>query len=96
MFCFATVPSPRLLHLQFFDKDGSGYITIDELQTALKDHGNAAEVAAHIQDILKDVDKDSDGRIDYEVGGAWQMVVRLVRNSWASVAILQPAAHRCW
>lgn len=54
--------------MQFFDKDGSGYITIDELQGALKDHGDAAQVAAHIQDILRDVDKDSDGRIDYEVG----------------------------
>lgn len=53
--------------VQFFDKDGSGYITIDEMQAALKDHGNASQVAEHIQDILKDVDKDSDGRIDYEV-----------------------------
>ncbi|WIA08867.1 hypothetical protein OEZ85_008288 [Tetradesmus obliquus] len=51
---------------QFFDKDGSGYITIDELQTALKEHGDAAAVAAHIKDILADVDKDNDGRIDYE------------------------------
>lgn len=51
---------------QFFDKDGSGYITVDELQTALRDHGDAAQVAAHIQDILRDVDKDSDGKIDYE------------------------------
>jgi hypothetical protein len=55
-----------LLVLQFFDKDGSGYITIDELQSALKEHGDAASVAAHIKDILADVDKDNDGRIDYE------------------------------
>ncbi|KAF6259322.1 hypothetical protein COO60DRAFT_1270184, partial [Scenedesmus sp. NREL 46B-D3] len=52
--------------LQFFDKDGSGYITVDELQSALKEHGDAAAVAEHIKDILADVDKDNDGRIDYE------------------------------
>lgn len=50
---------------QFFDKDGSGYITVDELQGALKEHGDAAVVAAHINEILQDVDKDKDGRIDY-------------------------------
>jgi hypothetical protein len=44
--------------LQFFDKDDSGYITVDELQGALKEHGDAAVVAAHITDILHDVDKD--------------------------------------
>jgi hypothetical protein len=44
--------------LQHFDADGSGYITLDELQAALQSHGEAAAVAAHISDILKDVDKD--------------------------------------
>jgi Ca2+-binding EF-hand superfamily protein len=44
--------------LQFFDKDDSGYITVDELQGALKEHGDAAVVAAHITDILHEVDKD--------------------------------------
>lgn len=39
---------------------------MDELQTALKEHGDAAVVAEHIKDILADVDKDNDGRIDYE------------------------------
>lgn len=47
--------------LQFFDKDDSGYITVDELQGALKEHGDAAVVAAHITDILHDVDKDKVG-----------------------------------
>lgn len=44
--------------LQFFDQDGSGFITVDELQSALKEHGDAAVVAAHISEILQDVDKD--------------------------------------
>lgn len=48
-----------LLLLQWFDKDDSGYITVDELQSALKEHGDAAVVAAHITEILSDVDKDN-------------------------------------
>lgn len=44
--------------LQHFDKDGSGFITQDELEQALKEHGDAAELAAHISTILNDCDKD--------------------------------------
>ena len=47
-----------MLCVQFFDQDNSGYITVDELQSALKEHGDAAVVAAHITEILQDVDKD--------------------------------------
>lgn len=43
---------------------------MDELQAALKEHGDAAAVAEHIRDILADVDKDKDGRIDYSGVGA--------------------------
>ncbi|XP_073012165.1 calcium-dependent protein kinase 26-like [Typha latifolia] len=46
----------------YFDKDGSGYITVDELQQACKDH-NMTDVL--IDDIIKEVDQDNDGRIDY-------------------------------
>ncbi|KAL0432143.1 UNVERIFIED_CONTAM: Calcium-dependent protein kinase SK5 [Sesamum latifolium] len=46
----------------FFDKDGSGYITIDELQQACKDFGIAE---AHLDDMIKEADTDNDGRIDY-------------------------------
>lgn len=46
----------------YFDKDGSGYITIDELQQACKDFG-LGEV--HLDDIIKEIDQDNDGRIDY-------------------------------
>ncbi|KAK1403668.1 Calcium-dependent protein kinase [Heracleum sosnowskyi] len=46
----------------FFDKDGSGYITIDELQQACKDFG-LDEVK--LDEIISEIDMDNDGRIDY-------------------------------
>ncbi|WOK98405.1 hypothetical protein Cni_G07116 [Canna indica] len=46
----------------YFDKDGSGYITVDELQQACKEH-NMSDV--FIDDIIREVDQDNDGRIDY-------------------------------
>ncbi|XP_042460209.1 calcium-dependent protein kinase 5-like, partial [Zingiber officinale] len=46
----------------YFDKDGSGYITVDELQQACKEH-NMTD--AFLEDIIKEVDQDNDGRIDY-------------------------------
>ncbi|XP_059647357.1 calcium-dependent protein kinase 26 isoform X2 [Cornus florida] len=47
---------------QYFDKDGSGYITVDELQQAWAEH-NMTDV--FLEDIIKEVDQDNDGRIDY-------------------------------
>ncbi|KAJ7967687.1 Calcium-dependent protein kinase [Quillaja saponaria] len=49
---------------QYFDKDNSGYITRDELQTALRQYGMGDE--ATIRDIISEVDSDNDGRINYE------------------------------
>ncbi|EOA30276.1 hypothetical protein CARUB_v10013403mg [Capsella rubella] len=49
---------------QHFDKDGSGYITIDELEAALKEYGMGDD--ATIKEVLSDVDSDNDGRINYE------------------------------
>ncbi|KAF6154265.1 hypothetical protein GIB67_026721 [Kingdonia uniflora] len=46
----------------YFDKDGSGYITVDELQQACSEH-NMTDVL--LEDIIKEVDQDNDGRIDY-------------------------------
>lgn len=40
----------------FFDKDGSGYITIDELQAACKDFGL---VDAKLDDMIKEIDQDN-------------------------------------
>ncbi|KAG8385738.1 hypothetical protein BUALT_Bualt03G0076400 [Buddleja alternifolia] len=49
---------------QFFDKDSSGYITMDELETAMKEYGMGDE--ATIKEIISEVDTDNDGRINYE------------------------------
>ncbi|KAI5063027.1 hypothetical protein GOP47_0021574 [Adiantum capillus-veneris] len=49
---------------QYFDRDNSGFITKEELQTALEQHnmmdGNA------IKEILEEADTNKDGLIDYE------------------------------
>lgn len=44
---------------QYFDKDGSGYITVDELQQACEDHHMTDFLA---DDIIKEVDQDNVGR----------------------------------
>lgn len=45
-----------LAAFQYFDKDGSGYITVDELQQACVEH-NMTDV--FIEDIIKEVDQDN-------------------------------------
>lgn len=47
---------------QYFDKDGSGYITEDELKQVLGEAGSGVDFEA----ILSEVDRDSDHRIDYQ------------------------------
>lgn len=46
----------------YFDKDGSGYITRDELQQACEQFGLAD---AHLDDMIREADQDNDGHIDY-------------------------------
>ncbi|XP_059668615.1 calcium-dependent protein kinase 20 [Cornus florida] len=46
----------------YFDKDGSGYITQDELQQACENFGLGD---VHLDEIIREVDQDNDGRIDY-------------------------------
>ncbi|XP_054800234.1 calcium-dependent protein kinase 20-like isoform X2 [Prosopis cineraria] len=46
----------------YFDKDGSGYITRDELQQACQQFGLQD---VQLDDIIREVDQDNDGRIDY-------------------------------
>lgn len=41
---------------RYFDKDGSGYITVDELQQAWAEH-NMTDV--FLEDIIKEVDQDN-------------------------------------
>ncbi|KAF7831285.1 calcium-dependent protein kinase 2-like [Senna tora] len=49
---------------QYFDKDNSGFITRDELETAMKEYGMGDD--ATIREIISEVDTDNDGRINYE------------------------------
>ncbi|XP_010543629.1 PREDICTED: calcium-dependent protein kinase 1-like [Tarenaya hassleriana] len=46
----------------YFDKDGSGYITMDELHQACEEFGVED---FRIEEMMRDVDQDNDGRIDY-------------------------------
>ncbi|KAK4414798.1 Calcium-dependent protein kinase [Sesamum alatum] len=46
----------------YFDKDGSGTITKDELQQACEQFGLGD---VHLDEIIREVDKDNDGLIDY-------------------------------
>lgn len=46
---------------KYFDKDGSGFIELDELREALGPGDQQV-----IQDIIRDVDTDQDGRISYQ------------------------------
>lgn len=49
---------------QYFDKDNSGFITRDELETAMQEYGMGDP--STIREIISEVDSDNDGRINYE------------------------------
>ncbi|KAE8683869.1 Calcium-dependent protein kinase 3 [Hibiscus syriacus] len=49
---------------QYFDKDNSGYITMEELEQALKKYNMGDEKT--IKEIIAEVDTDGDGRINYD------------------------------
>ncbi|ONK77490.1 uncharacterized protein A4U43_C02F7100 [Asparagus officinalis] len=46
----------------FFDKDGSGYITVDDLSQACKDFGTGD---VNLDELIKEIDENNDGQIDY-------------------------------
>ncbi|EFJ21060.1 calcium dependent protein kinase 17 [Selaginella moellendorffii] len=49
---------------QFFDNDNSGYITMEELEEALVKYGMGDHET--MKEILKEVDTDNDGKINYD------------------------------
>ncbi|XP_047318990.1 calcium-dependent protein kinase 2-like [Impatiens glandulifera] len=49
---------------QYFDKDNSGYITMEELGQALREFG--MDDGRDIKEIVSEVDADNDGRINYD------------------------------
>ena len=48
----------------YFDKDGSGYITVDELTSVMKDFQLSNGMS--VEDFLAEVDTDNDGKVDYD------------------------------
>ncbi|KAL3639572.1 Calcium-dependent protein kinase 10 [Castilleja foliolosa] len=50
----------------FFDKDGSGYIELDELRQALVDDSSGEADLDVVNDIMREVDTDKDGQISYD------------------------------
>ncbi|CAK8544175.1 unnamed protein product [Lathyrus sativus] len=46
----------------YFDKDGSGYITQDELQKVCKEFGMED---VHLEEMIQEADQNNDGQIDY-------------------------------
>ncbi|CAL9215499.1 unnamed protein product [Arabidopsis halleri] len=53
------------LAFMFFDKDGSTYIELDELREALADELGEPDTSV-LSDIMREVDTDKDGRINYD------------------------------
>ncbi|KAL1545205.1 Calcium-dependent protein kinase 17 [Salvia divinorum] len=49
---------------QYFDKDNSGYITIEELEQALREFG--MDNGKDIKEVIQEIDADNDGRINYD------------------------------
>ncbi|MCH89558.1 calcium-dependent protein kinase 3-like, partial [Trifolium medium] len=49
---------------EYFDNDKSGYITMEELESALTKYNMGDEKT--IKEIIAEVDSDNDGRINYE------------------------------
>ncbi|KAM0979717.1 hypothetical protein ACFX13_015806 [Malus domestica] len=49
----------------FFDKDGSGYIELGELRESLQDESGETDTEV-LNDIMREVDTDKDGRISYD------------------------------
>ncbi|XP_018472312.2 calcium-dependent protein kinase 3 [Raphanus sativus] len=49
---------------QYFDEDNSGYITMDELEQAMKKYNMGDDKS--IKEIIAEVDTDRDGKINYE------------------------------
>ena len=49
-----------------FDKDGSGYITMEEIKQVFEERTGGSVSIEEVQSVLKDADKNSDGKINYD------------------------------
>ena len=49
-----------------FDKDGSGYITMEEIKQVFEERTGGSVSIEQVESVLKDADKNSDGKINYD------------------------------
>ena len=63
----------------YFDKDGSGYITVDELQQACKEHNMPA---AFLDDVIKEADQDNVSLLVSYINFTLDWNYILVKNAW--------------
>lgn len=61
---------------RLFDKNGDGYITVDELKGILANNGEKIS-DIELNDMIKDADIDGDGKINYE-GNIWDSYNRTI------------------
>lgn len=55
---------------QSFDKDGSGYIDINELREVSKELGRPMD-AAELEECMQDLDQNKDNKITYDEFKRW-------------------------
>lgn len=55
---------------QSFDKDGSGYIDINELKEVSKELGRPMD-AAELEECMQDLDQNKDNKITYDEFKRW-------------------------
>nr|GMC79842.1 GDSL esterase/lipase 1-like [Ipomoea batatas] len=71
----------------YFDKDGSGYITADELQKACDEFGIKD---TRLEEMIQEADQDNDGRIDYsEFVSMMQRGTTTMRKSFLQCLLLR-------
>lgn len=64
-----------------FDTDGSGFIDSIELEAVAKELGRPMD-AAELEECLKDLDQNKDGKISYEEFAAWWLTGRQGLSGW--------------
>ncbi|XP_078450848.1 uncharacterized protein LOC144719006 [Lampetra planeri] len=61
------------------DKDGSGYLTMNELQAGAKTLGVAED---KLEDFMRSADKSADGKIDIKGSCGGVLTAKPLQSSW--------------
>lgn len=70
----------------YFDKDGSGYITQDELQQACEQFGLGD---AHLEDIIREVDQDNvNGFLPVVISVSFSLGHKIVNRIWYDILFI--------